>query len=126
MSPQKHPKTVQLINADEKLLIESINSDHDLIMVFFWEPDSLPALRIVNFVEQVADLCDDYMKVLCVNVREEQKLGLAHDIYRIPAFAFYQYGNHVDTVITTDPIRLEESIIHYIERTHQPATRISG
>ena len=120
------PKTPKINDVNTLALRQAINADRNLIMIFFWEPDSLPALRMVNFVEQVADLCQDYMQVLRVNVREEQQLGLAHDIYRIPAFTFYQHGELMDTIVTTDPIRLEESIIGYIERSRYVSTKISG
>ena len=67
------------------------------VLLDFWAAWCNPCKMIAPFIAQIADEYDGRIKVGKVNVDEQDKLALQHNIASIPTLAVYKQGELVFT-----------------------------
>ena len=80
---------------------EVLESDKP-VLVDFWDPWCGPCRRVVPLVEQIAQERDD-IKVVKINVDEEQELAAQYQIMTIPTLMVIKQGQVVKQSIGAMP-----------------------
>lgn len=80
---------------------EVLNSDKPVLMDF-WAPWCGPCLMVVPLVEEIAKERSD-IKVVKINVDEEQELAMQFGVMSIPTLVVMKKGNIVNQVTGARP-----------------------
>ena len=80
---------------------EVLNSDKPVLMDF-WAPWCGPCRMVVPLVEEIAKECSD-IKVVKINVDEEQELAMQFGVMSIPALVVMKNGKIVNQVTGARP-----------------------
>ena len=79
---------------------EVIKSDK-LVIVDFWAEWCGPCKMIAPLLDEVAKELPDKVKIVKVNVDQEQQLAQQHGIYNIPTLLFFKGGAVREQVVGT-------------------------
>lgn len=80
---------------------EVLNSDKPVLMDF-WAPWCGPCRMVVPLVEEIAKECSD-IKVVKINVDEEQELAMQFGVMSIPTLVVMKNGKIVNQVTGARP-----------------------
>ena len=80
---------------------EVLNSDKPVLMDF-WAPWCGPCRMVVPLVEEIAEECSD-IKVVKINVDEEQELAMQFGVVSIPTLVVMKNGKIVNQVTGARP-----------------------
>ena len=80
---------------------EVLNSDKPVLMDF-WAPWCGPCRMVVPLVEEIAKERSD-IKVVKINVDEEQELAMQFGVMSIPTLILFKDGQVVDTLVGYHP-----------------------
>ena len=80
---------------------EVLNSDKPVLMDF-WAPWCGPCRMVVPLVEEIAEECSD-IKVVKINVDEEQELAMQFGVMSIPTLVVMKNGKVVNQVTGARP-----------------------
>jgi thioredoxin 1 len=80
---------------------EVVKSDK-LVVVDFWAEWCGPCKMIAPLLDEVAKEMPEKVKIVKVNVDQEQDLAQKYGIYNIPTLLFFKGGAVVDTVVGTN------------------------
>lgn len=72
-----------------------------LVIVDFWAEWCGPCKMIAPLLDEVAKDLPDKVKIVKVNVDEEQQLAQTYGIYNIPTLLFFKGGNVLEQVVGT-------------------------
>jgi thioredoxin 1 len=81
------------------------------VLVDFWAPWCGPCRRVSPVVEEIADERGDALKVVKMNIDENQETAIKFNIMSIPTLMVFKHGQVAKTVIGAYPKRkLEEEL----------------
>ena len=80
---------------------EVLNSDKPVLMDF-WAPWCGPCRMVVPLVEEIAEECSD-IKVVKINVDEEQELAMQFGVMSIPTLVVMKSGRIVNQAVGARP-----------------------
>src|ERR1700744_5542583 len=72
-----------------------------LVVVDFWAEWCGPCKMIAPLLDEVAKEMPDKVKIVKVNVDQEQQLAQQYGIYNIPTLLFFKGGNVIEQVVGT-------------------------
>ena len=98
------------VATDSNFEDEVLKSDKP-VLIDFWAPWCGPCKAIGPIVEEIAQQFKDTVKVMKLNVDENQKTALNYTVRSIPTIILFKDGKVLDTLIGLVPQkRLEEFI----------------
>jgi thioredoxin 1 len=81
------------------------------VLVDFWAPWCGPCRMVAPVVEQIAEERGDALKVVKLNIDENQETALAFNVMSIPTLIVFRNGQPAKTVIGAYPkARLEKEL----------------
>ena len=86
------------IQGQEKFLAEVIKSETP-VLVDFWAPWCGPCQMLGPLIDELGDELKDQVKVLKINVDENQELAAKYNISSIPAVLIVDHGLAKNTLI---------------------------
>jgi thioredoxin 1 len=98
------------VATDDNFEGEVLKSDKP-VLIDFWAPWCGPCKAIGPIVEELAGQLKDSVKVMKLNVDENQKTAINYGVRSIPTIILFKYGKVLDTVIGLVPKeRLEDFV----------------
>jgi len=79
---------------------EVVKSDK-LVIVDFWAEWCGPCKAVAPLLDEIAKELADKVKIVKVNVDEEQQLAQQYGIYNIPTLLFFKNGKVLEQVVGT-------------------------
>lgn len=87
------------------------------VLVDFWAEWCMPCRMIAPYVEQIEKEYEGKIRVVSVNVDDNQDLAIEYGVMSIPTLAFFKNGELVDQVVGAVPKRvIEDKVLNLIER----------
>jgi thioredoxin 1 len=81
------------------------------VLVDFWAPWCGPCRRVSPIVEEIAKEKGDTLKVVKLNIDENQKIATDFNVMSIPTLMVFRHGQQVKTVIGAYPKKKLEAEI---------------
>ena len=98
--PGTNTKTAPVTDAS---FAADVEQSKGLVLVDFWATWCGPCLMIAPSLEQLASEYEGQMRVLKLDVDENQRTAMRFNVRSIPSILFFKNGQHVDTVIGAVP-----------------------
>jgi thioredoxin 1 len=95
---------------DNNFQAEVIESDVP-VLVDFWAPWCGPCRRVSPIVEEIANEKGDALKVVKLNIDDNQETAMAFNVMSIPTLMVFRHGQQVKTVIGAYPKKKLEAEI---------------
>lgn len=99
-----------IINATQENVKETIQEG--LVLLDFWAPWCGPCKMISPILEEISEEYGDKVKVVKVNVDENQQAAAEFQVMSIPTLFFLQNGKEVDKVLGYRP---KEALLEILE-----------
>jgi thioredoxin 1 len=93
---------------DNNFQAEVIESDVP-VLVDFWAPWCGPCRAVGPVVEEIANERGDQLKVVKLNIDENQKTAVQYNVMSIPTLILFKHGEAAKTVIGAYPKKKLES-----------------
>ena len=93
---------------DNNFQAEVIESETP-VLVDFWAPWCGPCRMVAPVVEEIANERDDQLKVVKLNIDENQKTAIEFNVMSIPTLILFRNGQPAKTVIGAYPKRKLEA-----------------
>ena len=99
--------------------------DSDLpVLVDFWAPWCVPCKMIGPIVEKMSDSYHGRLKVVKVDVEENQKVATALGVQSVPTIAIFDSNEVVDAVVGAQPEPvLVKMVDRYLKKVHKIAQK---
>jgi thioredoxin 1 len=81
------------------------------VLVDFWAPWCGPCRMVAPVVEEIAKEKGDALKVVKLNVDENQQTAMSYNVMSIPTLMVFRHGQQVKTVIGAYPKKKLEAEI---------------
>ncbi|MFL5507322.1 MAG: thioredoxin [Gemmatimonadales bacterium] len=98
--PGTNTKTAPVTDAS---FAADVEQSKGLVLVDFWATWCGPCLMIAPSLEQLASEYEGQMKVLKLDVDENQRTAMRFNVRSIPSILFFKDGKVVDTVVGALP-----------------------
>jgi thioredoxin 1 len=95
---------------DNNFQAEVLESDKP-VLVDFWAPWCGPCRMVGPVVEEIAREKGDALKVVKLNVDENQQTAMSYNVMSIPTLMVFRHGQQVKTVIGAYPKKKLEAEI---------------
>jgi len=105
--------TTEPVAADAALFDEIVQNANVPVLVDFWAEWCGPCKMIAPLLDEIAKELPTKVKIVKVNVDEEQQLAQQYGIYNIPTLLFFKGGQVADQVVGAVP---KEQIVKVIEK----------
>jgi thioredoxin 1 len=102
---------------DDTFETEVIASDKP-VLVDFWAPWCAPCRAVSPVLAEIADQRQDELKVVKVNVDDNQRYALKLGVMSVPTIVLFKNGEPVEKLVGAYPKR---SILERVERHLAPA-----
>ena len=93
---------------DNNFQAEVIESDVP-VLVDFWAPWCGPCRAVAPVVEEIANERGDALKVVKLNIDDNQKTAVQYNVMSIPTLILFKHGEAAKTVIGAYPKKKLES-----------------
>jgi thioredoxin 1 len=93
---------------DNNFQAEVIESDVP-VLVDFWAPWCGPCRAVAPVVEQIAEERGDQLKVVKLNIDDNQKTAVQYNVMSIPTLILFKHGEAAKTVVGAYPKKKLES-----------------
>ena len=93
---------------DNNFQAEVIESDVP-VLVDFWAPWCGPCRAVAPVVEEIANERGDQLKVVKLNIDDNQKTAVQYNVMSIPTLILFKHGEPAKTVIGAYPKKKLES-----------------
>ena len=87
---------------DNNFQAEVIESDVP-VLVDFWAPWCGPCRRVAPVVEEIAKERGEDLKVVKLNIDENQQTAMSFNVMSIPTLMLFRHGQQVKTVVGAYP-----------------------
>src|SRR5579875_1910595 len=81
------------------------------VLVDFWAPWCGPCRRVSPIVEEIAQEKGEALKVVKLNIDENQQTAMAFNVMSIPTLMVFRHGQQVKTVVGAYPKKKLEAEI---------------
>jgi thioredoxin 1 len=98
---------------DKNFQAEVIESEVP-VLVDFWAPWCGPCRRVSPVVEEIAKEQGEDLKVVKMNIDENQQTAIAFNVMSIPTLILFRYGQASKTVIGAYPKRKIEAQLELV------------
>ncbi|KUG24666.1 thioredoxin [hydrocarbon metagenome] len=98
------------IATDDNFEGEVLKSDKP-VLIDFWAPWCGPCKAIGPIVEELAEQLKDSVKIMKLNVDENQKIAIKYGVRSIPTLILFKDGKVLDTLIGLVPKERLESFV---------------
>ena len=98
------------IATDDNFEGEVLKSDKP-VLIDFWAPWCGPCKAVGPIVEELAEQLKDSVKIMKLNVDENQKIAIKYGLRSIPTLILFKDGKVLDTLIGLVPKERLESFV---------------
>jgi thioredoxin 1 len=98
------------IATDDNFEGEVLKSDKP-VLIDFWAPWCGPCKAVGPIVEELAEQLKDSVKIMKLNVDENQKIAIKYGVRSIPTLILFKDGKVLDTLIGLVPKERLESFV---------------
>lgn len=88
-----------ILNLDENTFDEAVNAGDTPVVVDFWAPWCGPCRTIAPILAEIAEEMGDGVKIVKVNVDENQGLAQKYNVRAIPTLLFMKNGEVKDQAV---------------------------
>jgi thioredoxin 1 len=99
-------------------------SRHQPVLVDFWGPKCAPCLKMMPWVEKLAEELAESARIVKVNTAENRRLAMQLGVMGLPTFALYRDGEEVQR-LTGDECT-PKAILALLQRHVQGAALSAG
>ena len=77
-------------------------SHHQPVLVDYWGPRCGPCLKLMPWVEKLADEVADTATIVKLNTAENRRLAINQQVMGLPTFALYSNGEEIERLSGDD------------------------
>jgi thioredoxin 1 len=93
----------EIVNTSDGKFEQDINEGDKLVVVDLWAEWCGPCKMMEPVLEQIADEHEDRMKVVKLNIDQNQETPLKFNVMNIPTLLLFKNGQEIDRVIGAFP-----------------------
>ena len=93
---------MSVININKHNFREEVLESEKKVLLDFWAPWCGPCRMVVPLVEEIAEERPD-IKVVKINVDEEQELAMRYNVYSIPTLMVIENGKIINQSVGAKP-----------------------
>lgn len=103
---------MKVININENSFEEEVLDEKKPVLVDFWAPWCGPCRMLVPIIEEIADENSDTLKVVKINIDENQNLAAKYEITSVPTLMLFEKGKPQKTTIG---FQSKEKLLEFIK-----------
>lgn len=100
-----------MIELNENIFEEEVKKSNIPVVVDFWAPWCGPCKMLAPVMEELGKKYDGKVKVVKVNVDENQGLAREYGVASIPTLIIFKEGNSIETSVGFKPQAVIEQMI---------------
>jgi thioredoxin 1 len=103
--------TTQIVEGTDSNWKNEVESSSVPVMVDFWAPWCGPCRMVSPVIEKLAGKYSGKIKVVKVNVDDNQELAIKYNVMSIPTIMLFKNGKAVDQAIGAAPSEFYEKLL---------------
>lgn len=100
-----------IIAVDKNTFQKEVLNSEKLVLVDFWASWCNPCRMVSPIINQIANEHKDDLKVVKVNVDENDDIATKYEIISIPSILLFKGGEKIDGIIGARPKQMYEKMI---------------